>query len=115
MRLIISAPLALLGVLALLLLLPPSGAETRICSEGCDYSSIQEALNNATPNEKIVVESGTYRESLIIGKNVNLHGLDTGQGKPMLAPDSGRAVLAAQGAILRGFEIGRPAGLDGRL
>jgi predicted secreted protein len=46
-----------------------------------------------------------YRESLIIGKTVSLHGLDTGQGKPVLAPQSGRIVLAAYGAILRGFDI----------
>ncbi|MCX6676815.1 MAG: protease inhibitor I42 family protein [Methanothrix sp.] len=93
-------------VLALLLLLPTSLAETRVCSVGCDYSSIQAALNNASPDDKIVVESGTYRESLLIGKNVFLHGLDTGQGKPVLAPESGRIVLAAYGAVMRGFEIG---------
>ena len=92
--------------LALLLLLPPSLAQTRVCSEGCDYSSIQAALNNATADETIVVESGMYRESLIIGKRVNLHGLDTGEGKPVLAPDSGRVVMAAYGAVMRGFEIG---------
>jgi len=108
-----SALLSFVALLLLLLLLPASFAETRVCSEGCDYSSIQAALNNASPEDKIVVESGLYRESLIIGKMVNLHGLDTGEGKPTLAPDSGRIILAAQGAILRGFEIGGAAGMDG--
>ncbi|MCX6674557.1 MAG: protease inhibitor I42 family protein [Methanothrix sp.] len=98
--------IAILVLLLLLLLLPPSLAEMRVCPQGCDYSAIQAALNNASPDDKIVVESGTYRESLIIGKNVNLHGLDTGEGKPVLAPDSGRAVLAAHGAVMRGFAIG---------
>jgi predicted secreted protein len=97
-------------VLTLLMLLAPSAAETRVCSEGCDYSSIQAALDNASSGDKIVVESGMYRESLLIGKNVFLHGLDTGQGKPLLAPESGRVILAAQGAVLRGFEILGPAG-----
>jgi predicted secreted protein len=92
--------------LALLLLLQPSLAETRVCSDGCDYSSIQAALDNASSDDKIVVESGTYRELLIIGKRANLHGLDTGKGKPVLAPESGRIILAAYGAVLRGFEIG---------
>ncbi|MEI8003630.1 MAG: protease inhibitor I42 family protein [Methanothrix sp.] len=91
--------------LALLLLLALSAAQTRVCSEGCDYSSIQAALDNASPDDNIVVESGMYRESLIIGKTVSLHGLDTGQGKPVLAPQSGRIVLAAYGALLRGFDI----------
>jgi len=111
-RLFIPALAPLLGVLAILLLLPPSVAETRVCADGCDYSAVQEALDAASPDDKIVVETGIYRESLIIGKRVNLHGLDTGEGKPALAPESGRVVLAAQGAILRGFEIGGPAGSD---
>ena len=108
-RLFIPAPAALLGFLVLLLLLPPSAAETRVCSEGCDYSAIQEALDAASPDDKIVVESGLYRESLIVGKRVNLHGLDTGEGKPVLAPESGRVILAAYGAVMRGFGISVPS------
>jgi predicted secreted protein len=99
-------------VLALLLLLPTSLAETRVCSQGCDHISIQAALDAASPGDTIVVESGIYNESLIIGKNVLLRGLDTGQGKPVLGPPSGRVILAANGAVLRGFEIRRPAGSD---
>ena len=100
-------------VLALLLLLTPSLAETRVCSQGCDYTAIQSALDAASPGDRIVVESGIYNESLLIGKMVNLHGLDTGQGKAVLAPESGRVILAANGAVLRGFEIGGPLGSDG--
>ncbi|MDD4162320.1 MAG: protease inhibitor I42 family protein [Methanothrix sp.] len=105
--------LVFLQLLLLFLLLPASFAETRVCSEGCDFSGIQAAINNASPEDTIVVESGLYREPLIIGKRANLHGLHTGEGKPTLVPDSGRIILAAQGAILRGFEIGWPAGTDG--
>ena len=100
-------------VLALLLLLPPSLAETRVCPHGCDYTAIQTALDAASPGDRIVVESVIYNESLIIGKNVFLHGLDTGEGKPVLAPESERIILAANGAVLRGFEIGEPLGPDG--
>lgn len=106
-----AAPLqGLLSLLALLLLLPTSLAGTQVCPEGCDCSAIQEALNAAAPGDSIVVQSGIYRESLIVGKSVSLHGLDTGEGKPVLAPDSGRVILAAYGAVLRGFEMGWPAG-----
>ena len=100
-------------VLALLLLLTSSVAETRVCSQGCDYTAIQAALDAASPGDRIVVESGIYNESLLIGKRVNLYGLDTGQGGPVLAPESGRVILAANGAVLRGFEIGEPLGSDG--
>jgi predicted secreted protein len=99
-----------LCVAALLAILPPSSAdELRVCPEGCSYESIQTALGEASPGDVITVETGTYRESLIIGKPVNLHGLDTGSGKPALGPENGRAILAAQGAVLRGFVVAGPA------
>lgn len=108
-RLFISVLLALC-VAALLAILPPSSAaETRVCPQGCNYASIQAALGSATPGDTISVETGTYRESLIIGKPVNLHGLDMGSGKPTLDPEKGRVILAAQGAALRGFVVGGPA------
>ena len=85
-------------------------AEVSVCSEGCSNSTIYEALNASSKDETIVVESGTYLEMPIIGKAVKLHGLDTGEGRPrLIPPEGGRAILAAYGAELRGFEIGRDA------
>ena len=82
-RLFIAAVLATLALS--LFLLPEAFAEVRVCPQGCGYSSIQEALNAASPNETVVVESGTYRENFIMGKSVVLQGLDTGSGRPLLA------------------------------
>jgi predicted secreted protein len=110
-RLFIPLLPALLCVAALLAILPlSSAAEMSVCPQGCNYASIQTALGEASPGDNIAVETGTYREAVIIGKPGNLHGLDTGSGKPTLAPDKGRVVLAANGAVLRGFLVfGGPA------
>jgi predicted secreted protein len=98
--------LLLLLLLLHLLLLAPTLADSRVCLNGCDYSTIAEALNASAPDDIIVVESGAYRESPVIGERVFLHGLDAGEGKPVLAPQEGsRTILAAYGAVLRGFEI----------
>lgn len=70
---------------------------------------LQQALNSAQAGDRITLESGLYNSSLIIGKSVDLHGLDTGSGKPALSPASGRIILAASGAVLHGFKIGEPA------
>jgi predicted secreted protein len=112
----IASPIAILILLLCLHLLfaSPAQAEIRVCSQGCGSSTIEMALNASSPDETIVVESGTYREMPTVGKAVRLHGLDTGNGRPrLIPPEGGRVVLAAYGAVLRGFEIGRDPGATG--
>jgi predicted secreted protein/nitrous oxidase accessory protein NosD len=101
---------SVLVALALFFLLSAAQAEVRVCSEGCGYVSVQEALNAAAPNDTVVVESGTYRERMIVGRSIALKGLDTGNGRPILAPEMGRIILAAQGAIIQGFDLSGPRG-----
>ena len=101
---------SLLVALVLFFLLSAAQAEVRVCSEGCDYARVQEALNDAAPNDTVVVESGIYRERLIVGRPIVLKGLDTGSGRPILAPEKGRMILAAQHAIIQGFDV---SGLQG--
>jgi predicted secreted protein/nitrous oxidase accessory protein NosD len=108
-RLSVPSLLALLCALAILAILPASAADLHVCPEGCSQASIQATVGEAQPGDTITVQTGTYRESPIIGNPVNLHGLDTGDGKPILAPDKGRIILAANGAVLRGFVVAGPA------
>lgn len=91
-----------------LLLQPLALGEARVCPQGCGYSSIQEALNAASPNETIVVQSGEYHENFIAGKSIALSGLDTGSGRPLLVPDSGQLILGGYGATMQGFEVALP-------
>jgi len=99
---------AVFTTLALPSLLLAAQADVRVCPSGCSNNSLQEAVNAAAPQDKIVVESGTYREDLIVSRPVALQGLDTGLGRPLLAPENGRIILAAQGATVQGFELARP-------
>jgi predicted secreted protein len=125
-RLFISSMLILFALIMPSMLLPATHAETRVCSQGCDYSTIQSALNASSSSlssstssfsftqNSIIVESGWYNESLVIGKGVFLRGLDTGRGRPVWAPQSGRIVLAGYGAVLRGFEVAGPSASAGQ-
>lgn len=114
-RLFISSMLILFALIMASMLLPASLAGTRVCSQGCDYSTVQSALNASSSSlpsstqDSIIVESGRYNESLVIGKSVFLRGLDTGRGRPVLVPQSGRIILAGYGAILQGFEVAGPS------
>jgi predicted secreted protein len=108
-RLSIPFLLHLLCALALLAVLPLSSADDlRVCPEGCSHAGIQAAMGEAQPGDTITVETGTYRDSPIIGNPVNLHGLDTGSGLPILEPEKGRIIMAANGATLRGFVVAGP-------
>jgi len=92
-----------------LLSVPAAAAGERVCAQGCSFSGIQEALNAAAPNETVTVESARYNESFVAGKPVVLQGLDTGTGRPILSPDSGRVILAALGSTMQGFEVAAPS------
>ncbi len=92
-------------LLAFMVLLMLSAGEIRVCPDGCEYTSIQEAIDSASPSDEIKVESGIYAESLITGKAVTLQGLDTGNGKPVLA---GSITAASGGLDVHGFELAGP-------
>ena len=56
--------------------LPTAGvAQTDIitvCSSGCDYTSIQEAIDNANDGDTIEVHSGTYYENVRVNKELTI-------------------------------------------
>ena len=43
-----------------------------VCSSGCDYTSIQEAIDNANDSDTIQVHSGTYYESVRVNKELTI-------------------------------------------
>ena len=59
-----------------------SAATHSVCPSGCDYTSIQAAIDAADPGDTIEVHSGTYNENVNVNKQLILMGADTGTGKP---------------------------------
>ena len=45
-----------------------------VCAEGCDFASIQEAIDLATEGDTVRVMPGSYRENLVIEKAITLEG-----------------------------------------
>ncbi len=68
---------------------------------GGDFSGIQEAINNASADDTIIVHSGVYYENVYVNKSVTLKGM----GYPVVAANgSGSAItLNADGITLEGF------------
>jgi len=96
---------ALLTVLAFVSV--SCGAEDThtVCPSGCDYSSIQAAIDAAQSGGTIAVHSGTYNETVNVNKQLTLRGIDTGGGKPVVdAGGTGSAMrLSHDGIVLDGF------------
>ena len=96
-----------------------SAATYSVCPCGCNYTSIQAAINAADPCDTIEVHSSTYYENVDVTKPLILRGIDTGSGKPVVdAGGSGNAImLSADGITLEGFNAinsgysGRDAGI----
>jgi parallel beta-helix repeat protein len=81
-------------------------ATITVCHSGCDYTSIQAAIDVADPSDTIEVHSGTYYENVNVNKQLILSGIDTDGGKPVVdAGGSGSAItLSVDGITLDGFK-----------
>ena len=74
-----------------------------VCPNGsCDYTIIQEAIDNASAGDTIKVYSGTYPEDVDINKQLILQGIDTGGGMPFI---NGRVSFMVNNITLEGFTV----------
>lgn len=88
------------SILALFSMSSVAQPGTLTVGEGGQYSGIQAAVNAASPGDTIIVYSGTYRENVVVDKQLNLAGEDTGRGKPVVDADrAGSAILLSGGNI----------------
>lgn len=83
-----------------------SGATYSVCNAGCDYSSIQAALNAVSTGDTVNVSRGNYSENIIINKSITLLG--SGDGMTHISPvDFMGSVIfvTGDGAHVEGFSI----------
>lgn len=88
------------------------GATYRVCAEGCDFASINEAMEAASPGDLIEVFSGTYLETVNVTKPVILRGVETGGKMPVIdARQKGSPIkLSADGVVVEGFHVTNSSG-----
>jgi parallel beta-helix repeat protein len=95
--------------LAIILLIGSANAANNITISqlNANYTSIQLAINGARPGDVIDVNSGTYRENVVVFKNVTLRGHNTGGGLPEInAGGSGSAItITGNGTTIEGFNL----------
>ena len=57
---------------------PAFASKKTVCASGCAFSSIQSAVNAASPGATITIAPGTYVENVVVTKSVTLQGSGTG-------------------------------------
>lgn len=96
----------LISLIALILawIFPPS-ASLSVCPGGCDYPTVQAAVNAAGPNETIWFNSSNCPGGFDLDNNVTLRGLDSGHGRPTLGMNGEPIIISADGVTIRGFKM----------
>jgi hypothetical protein len=85
---------------------PSSAAILRVCSS-CTYTSIQDAIDDSTDGDIVWVDPGTYYESIIINKNIDLLGSGPdvtkiiGSGQATISLEAGQVTTGS----IRNFSI----------
>jgi parallel beta-helix repeat protein len=89
---------------AILLLAEIGGAATISVGPG---DSIQSVIDAAADGDVITVQSGFYRESLVVDKKLILDGENTSGGRPVIdaGGNANGMTLNAEGVTIRGFNV----------
>ncbi|HUU74907.1 MAG TPA: right-handed parallel beta-helix repeat-containing protein, partial [Methanoregulaceae archaeon] len=64
--------------------IPAMAATITVCDSGCNYTSIQDAVNHAVDGDTIEIYSGQYNEAVVVNRSLTLTGIDTGTGFPVI-------------------------------
>jgi parallel beta-helix repeat protein len=67
-------------------LLPVAAAEHTVALSGAEFFSVQDAVDWSSSGDTILVESGTYFETVLLNKKIILKGVDSGSGLPVIDP-----------------------------
>ena len=104
-------------LISIIIIPAASALEYIVAPTGAEFTSIQAAINRAYPGDTILVNSGTYRENILLNKTINLIGIDSGGGAPIIDPaNNGNAMeILSDGCRVEGFTFQNIELLDGIL
>ncbi|HOS83245.1 MAG TPA: hypothetical protein PK445_11025, partial [Methanolinea sp.] len=57
-------------VMTMLLVMPAMAETWTVCPSGCNFTTIQEAINAASEGDTILVMAGEYHEHIVVNKTL---------------------------------------------
>ncbi|MDD1691935.1 MAG: protein kinase [Methanoregula sp.] len=111
----LACSILLITLISITLLPAANATDYTVAPTGAEFTSIHEAINSTFPGDTIFVKSGTYQENLLLDKKIDLIGVDSGSGAPVIIPlKNGNAMeILADGCRVEGFTIQSIEFLDG--
>jgi nitrous oxidase accessory protein NosD len=79
---------------------PAWAAPKTVCPKNCQFSSIQAAINAASPGDTITIAAGKYYENVVVSQSVTLQG--SGDGTVIYPAVSGPACTSGGGSLCPG-------------
>ncbi len=96
-----SIPHLLIAMIMFVSIASSQASVITVGQQGCDFYRIEAAIDSAGPGDIIEVQSGEYYVNLnITVPLLNLHGKDTGEGRPVLRAGSSTADIEERGTGL---------------
>lgn len=95
---------------------PPPPYTHTVCAAGCDFATIQDAIDAADDGERIAIDGGTYAENLTIDRNIEL--VQSGDWKVVVIGDGENPVLTVDAeaeVVVDGLDLTGGGGLAGIL
>jgi len=106
--------LMLVGISSLAFNIKPVKSEPKTIVVPDDYPTIQEAINNANEGDTIFVKNGTYKENVVVNKEISLFG-ENRETTIILGITNSRSRtidVKANNVIINGFTIQTPSGIE---
>ncbi len=75
----------------------PQRATIEVCSSGCRFSKIQDAIATAKAGDVIQIAAGVYKENIVISKDLTLRGPNS-EGAVISAEDANQPAVLIKGA-----------------
>jgi parallel beta-helix repeat protein len=81
-------------------------AKVTVCASGCDFPSIQTAVNAAGEGDVIIVKAGDYFENIVVDESVSIMGVDGPASTTVTSADGGTVfAIITSDVTVSGFTI----------